>query len=115
MALRKIREMGEECLRCKCKEITEVTPRILELIDDMIDTAGSANAGAKALKANGAKSVKIACSHGVFSGPAADRLLDGTFEQVVTTNSIPLPEKMGNFWPLINVIKPSIVEIPVSI
>lgn len=38
MALRKIREMGEECLRCKCKEITEVTPRILELIDDMIDT-----------------------------------------------------------------------------
>ena len=28
MALRKIREMGEECLRCKCKEITEVTPKL---------------------------------------------------------------------------------------
>ena len=28
---------------------------------------------------------------------------------------IPLPEKIGNFWPLIKVIKPSIVEIPVWI
>ena len=38
MALRKIREMGEDCLRCTCKEVTELTPRILELIDDMVDT-----------------------------------------------------------------------------
>lgn len=64
------------------------------MIDDMIDTAGSAHAGATQLKAKGAKSVRIVCSHGVFSGPAADRLLDGTFDEIVTTNSIPLPEKM---------------------
>lgn len=38
MALRKIREMGEDCLRCTCKEVTELTSRILELIDDMVDT-----------------------------------------------------------------------------
>ena len=42
------------------------------MVDDMIDTAGSARAGALALKANGAKSVKICCSHGLFSGPAAE-------------------------------------------
>lgn len=72
------------------------------MIDDMIDTAGSANAGAKALKANGAKSVRIACTHGVFSGPAAERLLDGTFDEVVTTNTIPLPEKMKD--PRVHVI-----------
>jgi ribose-phosphate pyrophosphokinase len=64
------------------------------MIDDMIDTAGSAHAGATQLKAHGAKSVRIVCSHGVFSGPAADRLLDGTFDEIVTTNSIPLPDKM---------------------
>lgn len=64
------------------------------MIDDMIDTAGSAHAGATQLKAHGAKSVRIVCSHGVFSGPAADRLLDGTFDEIVTTNSIPLPERM---------------------
>jgi peptide deformylase len=38
MALRKIRIMGEECLTKKCKEVTEMTPRIQELIDDMFDT-----------------------------------------------------------------------------
>jgi ribose-phosphate pyrophosphokinase len=64
------------------------------MVDDMIDTAGSAHSGAIALRKNGAKSVKIACSHGVFSGPAAERLLDGTFDEIVTTNSIPLPDKM---------------------
>lgn len=38
MAIRKIRVMGEECLRKKCREVTEMTPRIRELIDDMFDT-----------------------------------------------------------------------------
>ena len=65
------------------------------MIDDMIDTAGSCTEGAKALLAKGAKSVRIACSHGVFSGPAADRLLNsGIFEEIVTTDSIPLKENM---------------------
>ena len=64
------------------------------MIDDMIDTAGSAHAGARALKENGAKSISIACTHGVFSHPAEERLLDGTFDEIVTTNSIPLTGKM---------------------
>ena len=64
------------------------------MVDDMIDTAGSARAGALALKANGAKSVKICCSHGLFSGPASERLLDGVFDEIVCTDSIPLPERM---------------------
>ena len=64
------------------------------MVDDMIDTAGSARAGALALKTNGAKSVKICCSHGLFSGPAAERLLDGVFDEIVCTDSIPLPERM---------------------
>jgi ribose-phosphate pyrophosphokinase len=64
------------------------------MVDDMIDTAGSCSAGARLLKSKGAKTVSIACTHGVFSGPAADRLLDGTFDEIVTTDSIPLPEKM---------------------
>lgn len=38
MALRTVRELGEDCLRKKCKEVTEMTPRIQELIDDMFDT-----------------------------------------------------------------------------
>jgi len=38
MALRNIREMGDPVLEKKSKEIKEVTPKILELIDDMLDT-----------------------------------------------------------------------------
>lgn len=38
MALRMIREEGENVLRKKCKPVTEITPKTLELIDDMLDT-----------------------------------------------------------------------------
>lgn len=38
MAIRTIRTEGEEVLRKKCREVTEMTPRIKELIDDMLDT-----------------------------------------------------------------------------
>ena len=38
MAIRKIREMGDPVLEKKCKEVTEITPRIQELIDDMFET-----------------------------------------------------------------------------
>ena len=65
------------------------------MIDDMIDTAGSCSEGAKALLAKGAKSVRIACTHGIFSGPASKRLLEGDlFQEIVTTDSIPLKEEM---------------------
>ncbi len=38
MAIRNIREIGDEVLTKKCKEVKEMTPRIRELIDDMLDT-----------------------------------------------------------------------------
>lgn len=38
MAIRNIRESGDEVLIKKCKEVKEMTPRIRELIDDMLDT-----------------------------------------------------------------------------
>ncbi len=38
MALRTIRTLGDEVLSKKCKEVTEMTPRIKELIQDMFDT-----------------------------------------------------------------------------
>ena len=38
MAIRNIRQIGEPVLNKVCKEVTEITPRIEELIDDMLDT-----------------------------------------------------------------------------
>ena len=43
MAIRKIREIGDVVLNKKCKEVTEMTPRIMELIEDMLDTMYEAN------------------------------------------------------------------------
>ena len=43
MAIRNIREMGEEVLSKKCKLVTEMTPRTKELIEDMLDTMYEAN------------------------------------------------------------------------
>lgn len=38
MAIRKIREDGDEVLRKKSKTVDEITPKVKELIEDMIDT-----------------------------------------------------------------------------
>lgn len=43
VAIRNIREMGDEVLTKKCKEVTEMTPRIRELIEDMLETMYEAN------------------------------------------------------------------------
>lgn len=43
MAIRNIREIGDEVLTKNCKEVKEMTPRIKELIEDMLDTMYEAN------------------------------------------------------------------------
>ena len=43
MALREIREYGDEVLARPCKEVKEMTPRVRELIEDMLDTMYEAN------------------------------------------------------------------------
>ena len=43
MAIRNIREIGDEILTKKCREVKEMTPRIRELIEDMLDTMYEAN------------------------------------------------------------------------
>ncbi|MEY4328088.1 MAG: hypothetical protein RIR71_758 [Actinomycetota bacterium] len=64
------------------------------LVDDMIDTGGTILAAAKALKANGAKRVIVAATHGVFSHPAVERLSDPVIDSVVVTNTLPItPDK----------------------
>ena len=43
MALRNIREMGDDILNKKCKPVKEVNERTLDLIDDMFETMNEAN------------------------------------------------------------------------
>jgi ribose-phosphate pyrophosphokinase len=71
--------------------VGEVDGRVCVLIDDMIDTGGTIVAAAEQLKARGASEIYAACTHGVFSGPAIDRLKNSVISKVVTTNTLPLP------------------------
>lgn len=59
--------------------------------DDMIDTAGTLVKAAEVLKDRGAKNVYAYCTHPIFSGPAIERIAQGTaLDEVVVTNTIPL-------------------------
>ena len=72
--------------------IGDVSGKTAVLIDDMIDTGGTICQGAKLLRRFGAARVLCCATHAVFSPPAMERLSEpGLFEEVVVTNSIPLP------------------------
>ena len=73
--------------------IGEVHGKHAIIIDDMIDTAGTLQIAANALKERGAKAVYAACTHPLLSGPAVDRIQNSAIEELVTTNTISLPEE----------------------
>ena len=62
------------------------------IYDDIIDTAGTITEAAKMLKNNGASRIFIAASHGLFNGPAIERLEHAPIEEVVVTNSERKPD-----------------------
>jgi ribose-phosphate pyrophosphokinase len=72
--------------------IGEVAGCDVMLLDDMIDTAGTIVHAAEALRQEGARRIVASCTHPVLSGPAIQRLAESTIEEVVVTNTIPLPE-----------------------
>jgi ribose-phosphate pyrophosphokinase len=71
--------------------VGEVEGRVCLLVDDMIDTGGTIVKAAQALKANGAERVIVAATHAIFSGPALDLLQDAAVDEVVVTDTVPLP------------------------
>lgn len=73
--------------------IGDVSGKTAVLVDDMIDTAGTICEGARLLRKEGARQVYACATHAVFSPPAIDRLSAGLFEEVIVTNTIPLPEE----------------------
>lgn len=75
--------------------VGEVSGRDILLIDDMTETAGTLCAAAKLLKANGAKSVMAAVSHGVLNEMGYERLASGVIDQLITTNTTPVESRPG--------------------
>ncbi len=71
--------------------IGDVAGKNAVLVDDIIDTAGTLKAAAEAVLDAGARRVYAAATHGVFSGNAWENLAAAGFEQIVVTDTIPLP------------------------
>jgi ribose-phosphate pyrophosphokinase len=71
--------------------IGDVADKTALLVDDMIGTAGTLAAAAQAVRDAGARRVYAAATHGNFSGKAWENLAAAGFEQVVVTDTIPLP------------------------
>ena len=73
--------------------IGDVKDRNVFIVDDIIDTGGTLIHSSEALLAQGARSISAACTHGVLSGPAIERINKSTLTQVFTTNSMPMADK----------------------
>lgn len=71
--------------------VGEVEDRHAIIVDDMVDTAGTLIAAAKLLRARGALTVRAVATHGVLSHPAVDRIKNSALEELIITNSLPLP------------------------
>ena len=71
--------------------IGDVAGKTAVLLDDIIDTAGTLCAGARTVLEAGASKVYAAATHPVFSGNAFENLANVPFEQIVVTDTIPLP------------------------
>ncbi|MFD7905647.1 ribose-phosphate diphosphokinase [Kitasatospora sp. NPDC059722] len=92
--IHKRRDMTQANTILSAEVVGDVKGRVCVLVDDMIDTAGTICAAADALFDNGAADVLVAATHGVLSGPAADRLKNSRVSEFVFTNTLPTPAQL---------------------
>jgi ribose-phosphate pyrophosphokinase len=71
--------------------IGDVRDKTAVIVDDIIDTAGTLKAAVQTVVQAGARRVFAAATHGVFSGDAFENLSSAGLEQIVVTDTIPIP------------------------
>lgn len=79
----------------KCEVVNvigDVKGKDCVLLDDMIDTGGTITAAADALAENGANSVRICATHGLLSADSIDKLKKCKAQEIVLTDSVPIPK-----------------------
>lgn len=70
--------------------IGDVEGKVAVMTDDVVDTAGTLVAGARALKEAGAVAVYALSTHGLFNGPALERIATSDIDRLVVTDTVPI-------------------------
>ena len=73
--------------------IGSVEGRHALIVDDEIDTAGSLTQAVRVVHEHGARDIYCYATHGIFSGPAIERLKSAPIKEIIVTDSIPLSEQ----------------------
>lgn len=73
--------------------IGDVQGKNVIIFDDEIDTAGTVTQAIIFLKASGANQVYVCATHPIFSDPAVERLCSVDIDEIVVTDTVPLPPR----------------------
>ncbi len=77
------------------KEIVHVIGKVHRktaiIVDDIVDTAGTLTLGAQALLKRGVTAVYACATHALLSGAAVQRIASSPIQELIVTNTIPLP------------------------
>ena len=88
----KRRVSGSEAIATRI--IGDVKGRDVLMFDDMITTAGTISSAAQLAMENGARSVRVGATHGIFAGPAVERLSKAPIIEVVVTDTVTLHDEV---------------------
>jgi ribose-phosphate pyrophosphokinase len=76
--------------------IGDVKGKRVVIVDDEIDTGGTLTETVRAIEKAGAIEVIACATHGVFSGPAIERINASSVQEVIVTDSIPMPAGLSS-------------------
>ncbi|MBP7687224.1 MAG: ribose-phosphate pyrophosphokinase [Thermoflexales bacterium] len=93
MAFIEKRRSGNDAKAQALTVIGDVAGKAVILVDDEVDTAGSMLGAVNILKQSGAGDVYLCFTHPILSPPAVERLRSLPLKEIITTNSVPIPEE----------------------
>jgi ribose-phosphate pyrophosphokinase len=92
LAIIEKRRLGNNSIAEAMGIIGSVEGKHAIIVDDEIDTAGSLTQAIRVAHDHGACDVYCCATHGIFSGPAIERLRNSPVKEIVVTDTVPLPE-----------------------
>jgi ribose-phosphate pyrophosphokinase len=91
LAIVEKRRLGNNDRTQTLNVIGDVEGMVSLVVDDEIDTAGSLMGVVNTLQERGSREIYACCTHPIFSGPAIQRIAESQVNEVVVTDTVPVP------------------------